>query len=262
MDLHFCNQKGYQPLITIVTSTLNCVDALRLTAKSVGSQKSCKFEWIVIDGGSTDGTLDIIHEYKSSITYSISEHDDGIYYAWNKACKHIRGEWVIFLGAGDVFASDEVLSKISKTLETLNEEVTFAYGNVIDGRQNPKIHNCRINDDEWDLYRPKLPCHQGVFQRSNFLKSGDPFDTSYKIVADSKFIIKIKNAGTQTYIPYDVTVMAPGGVSQCPGAALQTWKEFLRLEKDLGYRIPWTNKAIYSLRVFVKHTFFLLGLIK
>lgn len=250
-------------LITIITSTLNCRDSFCLTAASIESQIDAEYQWIVIDGGSTDGTLDVIEKYRSIIDYFVSERDRGIYDAWNKACKKISGDWVIFLGGGDIFLNNETLARVSSILQTMNETVSYAYGNVVLRRKGKRVMiSGHINNDEWDLYRPKLPCHQGVFQRSKYLKIDQPFDDSYMIVADSKFLLKIRELGEQAYIPMDITMMATGGVSQSPRHVKQVRDEFLRLEKESGYKIPIANKIFFHAYVYLKNFFGSIGMLK
>src|SRR5882757_1455688 len=104
------------PLISIVTSTYNAAAGLPYTMRSIFRQTSLDYEWIVIDGGSTDGTVDLLKQYQDMPLFWISEKDRGIYDAWNKACRIARGQWLIFLGAGDELASASVLEEISEIL--------------------------------------------------------------------------------------------------------------------------------------------------
>ena len=250
-------------MITIVTSTLNCREALRLTAESIARQRFEGLQWIVIDGESKDGTVDVIKEMGSLIDYSISEPDSGIYDAWNKACKAVKSEWVLFLGAGDVFAADDVLSTIAKQLQNYGDNVAFVYGDVIDGSPNgKKIGGGEIKEGDWGLYRPKLPCHQGVFQRASFLKTDNPFDTDYKIVADTKLLLQMSKVGRMVYIPCDVAIMAPGGVSQSAKSVMRVRAEFLRLQEDMGYSIPLLNRLLFGVYAYMKFAMGRLGVCK
>jgi glycosyltransferase involved in cell wall biosynthesis len=92
--------------ITIITSTLNCRNDIVLTSKSIGSQTYSNIEWIVIDGGSTDGTIDLLSN-DDKVTYWVSEKDGGIYSALNKGIGQSNGDWIIFMGAGDIFYSNK-----------------------------------------------------------------------------------------------------------------------------------------------------------
>ncbi|MDH5645697.1 MAG: glycosyltransferase, partial [Candidatus Heimdallarchaeota archaeon] len=92
-----------KPLVTIITAVLNGVDTLERTILSVISQSYTNIEYIIIDGGSTDGTIDIIRKYEHAIDCWVSESDTGIYDAWNKGVRLSNGEWIAFLGADDSY---------------------------------------------------------------------------------------------------------------------------------------------------------------
>lgn len=236
--------------ISIVTSTKNCAESLGITARSIRDQieTSISPQWIVADGASDDGTVEVIKENLDVITNWFSRPDCGIYDAWNHACRLIEGEWVIFLGAGDTLASPTTLAEASRRLQEFSLDDTIAYGNVIqiiDGRR------CRrggpVDFASWDLYRRALPYHQGVFQRSHLLRSNAPFDASYRVAADSKFLLQVLSTGHANWMDMDIGVMEPGGTSANPKHALLIMREFFRMESELGYKLPWQNKLIYRL---------------
>lgn len=240
-------------MFTVITSTLNCKDELRKTALSLLSQTFVSVQWIVIDGGSSDGTQDVIAEFESIISMSVSEPDSGIYDAWNKACKFIENKWVIFLGAGDTFANINVLSNASNFLKNFDEGVSYVYGKVIsDSSTRHVLSSGEIHDGEWDLYRPKLPYHQGVFHNSVHLRAENVFDCSYRVVSDTKLLLHLNKLGSRKYIPMDIAIMALGGVSQSPQNALKVMREFLRLEKEMKYRIPTINRMVYIFITYAK----------
>ena len=100
------------PLITVITAVLNGENTLERTIQSVIGQDYKNIEYIIIDGGSTDGTLDIIKKYEHAIDYWISETDEGIYGAMNKGIQASSGEWIYFLGSDDYLVADNVLDTI------------------------------------------------------------------------------------------------------------------------------------------------------
>lgn len=100
------------PKITIVTVTFNAIGCLEKTINSIIEQNYSNLEYIIIDGGSIDGTIDIIHKYETKISCWISEPDHGIYDAMNKGIHLASGEWINFMNAGDQFASSDILYKI------------------------------------------------------------------------------------------------------------------------------------------------------
>ena len=102
--------------ISIVTVVFNGFYEIENTIKSVINQSYKNLEYIIVDGGSTDGTIDIIKNYSDNISNWISEKDDGIYYAMNKANKMANGDYILFLNAGDVFISNEIVETVFKTV--------------------------------------------------------------------------------------------------------------------------------------------------
>ncbi|XDD52788.1 glycosyltransferase family 2 protein [Leptospira sp. WS4.C2] len=115
------------PKVSIITIVLNNKLFMEYTIESVKAQRWENFEYIVVDGGSTDGTVELISKSKSVVDQFVSEPDKGIYDAMNKGLRMAKGEWVIFLNAGDRFANPNVFSEIFK-LKNL-EEIDFIFGN-------------------------------------------------------------------------------------------------------------------------------------
>ena len=103
----------FLPLISIVTISYNAVNLIEKTILSVVEQDTADFEYIVIDGGSTDGTVEVIRKYENAISYWVSESDKGIFDAMNKALSVAKGDWVIFMNSGDCFYNNHVLSEIA-----------------------------------------------------------------------------------------------------------------------------------------------------
>ena len=102
--------------LSIITVNFNNVEGLRKTAESIVSQTFQDFEWIVIDGGSTDGSKELIEQYSDRIAYWCSEKDSGIYNAMNKGVRYAKGEYINFMNSGDCFADSSVLSDVSERL--------------------------------------------------------------------------------------------------------------------------------------------------
>ena len=122
--------------VSIITVVFNAVDKIEATVLSVFGQKYRNVEYIVVDGGSTDGTLDIINRYRDKIDIFISEKDDGIYDALNKGISNATGDWIGIMNAGDVFASEDVLLKVfakGKDLETV--DVIYGDAVAVDGKK-------------------------------------------------------------------------------------------------------------------------------
>lgn len=162
------------PLITVITVVFNSVLSLEKTILSVINQSYDNIEFIIIDGGSTDGTVDIIEKYEGNIDYWVSEKDAGIYDAMNKAAAVAKGDWLYFLGA-----DDRLLDSIHDIVKLMSDKSTIYYGDVY----MPGKHA---------LYTGKLTgyelvylniCHQAIFYPAGVFKK-HLYQTKYKVLAD------------------------------------------------------------------------------
>jgi glycosyltransferase involved in cell wall biosynthesis len=164
---------------SIITPTLNCGPRLENTIKSVLSQNEELFEYIIVDGCSTDDTLKVIREHGSRIRW-ISERDHGVYDAMNKGIELASGEYLYFLGAGDCLKPG-ILEKIDK--EIPNMDLVFIYGNVY------RKDRDRIYDGEFDEAKLILRniCHQAIFYESHIFDLIGEFNLKYKVWADHVF---------------------------------------------------------------------------
>lgn len=246
--------------ITIITSTLNCATSLAATADSIRVQTHPAVQWIVADGGSMDGTIDVIRQNSDIVGHWFSAPDNGIYDAWNNACRFIDGSWVLFLGAGDLLASAHTLSRIAAVLSELSPITTIAYGNVVQRVAGEIVYRFgKVDLTGWELYRPALPPHQGTFHRASLLQGERPFDTSYRVVGDGKLLLQVIRPELTHYLGIDVAEMEPGGIGSHPASCITVMKEFLRLEKEIGYRIPFWRRSWFIVRTYVKYAVFRLA---
>jgi glycosyltransferase involved in cell wall biosynthesis len=242
---------------TIITSTLNCRDALIKTIDSIRGQSCRSVQWIIADGGSTDGTVNLIRSNADVVDDWFSGPDQGIYDAWNKACRLIRGEWVLFLGAGDTLAAAGTLAQVQQAVGRLPPSALIAYGNVVQCVAGEIAYRFgEVDLAGWELYRPALPPHQGTFHRATLLHGQRPFDTSYRVVGDGKLLLQVIRPELTHYLGIDVADMEPGGIGSHPASCIKVMKEFLRLEKDIGYRIPFWRRSWFIVRSYVKYFLF------
>ncbi len=175
--------KKYNPLISVVTVTYNAGKTLENTIKNIINQNYKNYEYIIIDGKSEDNTLDIIDKYKNKINFFISEHDNGIYDAMNKALKYANGDFIIFIGCDDTFASKTTLTDFVNIIKNKDKDLCY-YGNVILEKEK------KIYDGEFNKYKitNKNICHQAIFYSKKVYKNCK-YDISYKIRADHKYNI-------------------------------------------------------------------------
>jgi glycosyltransferase involved in cell wall biosynthesis len=194
-------------LVTVVTVTYNAEELLEATVNSVINQTYKNIEYIIIDGASTDGTVNIIRKYEAKIDYWISEPDEGIYYAMNKAIEKASGEFINFMNAGDTFADNDTVRYV---MENKTQDAELIYGDYI--RLNPdRICKAQVKS----MWYSTMPfCHQTLFTRTNIAKNV-MFDTRYKIAADHDFVIKMyeENRVFQ-YMGHNLARYAGGGYSK------------------------------------------------
>lgn len=167
--------KGYvkdstheKPLITIATVVYNGQELLEETILSVINQTYSNVEFIIIDGGSTDNTIDIIRKYEHAIDYWISEKDEGIYDAMNKASELAKGKWINFMNCGDTFCNNEVINSI-KFNDFSNYVMVYGSAKIFDGNRNfIKEQKARkMNKINLLFFITGVVCHQSVFYNRN-----------------------------------------------------------------------------------------------
>lgn len=176
------------PKLSIITINYNNAPGLAKTIESVVNQTSPAFEYIVIDGGSTDGSVDVIRQYHHKITYWISEPDQGIYQAMNKGIKRAKGEYCQFLNSGDYLLTPDVTERM---LAELPSSCSILYGNKIreiNGRQQVERSFAGRQITLMDLYRSTIFHATAYIKRSLFDTYG-LYDESLKIVSDWKFYL-------------------------------------------------------------------------
>ena len=155
------------PLFSIITVVYNGEQFIEKTIQSVISQTFLSVEYIVIDGGSIDGTLSIINKYKKNFAYTESSKDEGVYDAMNKALSHVNGEWVLFMNAGDIFITLDTLVRVSEAI-SFQDELDLVYGDVVLGNE----HRTLIKAKEFNFIKFGMPfCHQSVFVQTNIFSS-------------------------------------------------------------------------------------------
>lgn len=176
-------------MITIITIVFNNNDGIEKTIQSVLSQTYGPIEYIIIDGGSTDGTVDIIKKYEKRIAYWKSEQDEGIYDAMNKGVKMANGEWINFMNSGDVFNSSDALNIIFKNKKYCEDilfgDVKIRYQNFYRIHRSGKIK---------DLWRGMQFSHQSAFTRTKYHKN-NLFNKYNKVAADLEFFYRAKQEG-------------------------------------------------------------------
>ncbi len=216
--------------ISVVTVCYNAASLIEETIKSVADQTYPDVEYIVIDGASKDGTVDIIQKYADKITYWVSEKDKGIYDAMNKGIACATGDYIIFMNAGDKFADCNVLASVAPhlgehTIVSGHWDRCYSNGNV--KHASPKALKS---------LKTEMPiCHQATFIKSSYHKE-HPFDTSFRLSADYDFFYNAwRNKETFSYINETIVdfLEAEGASTDNIKASVMEREKAWRGEKNL-----------------------------
>lgn len=192
--------------LSIITINYNNAAGLEKTIKSVISQTCKRYEFIIIDGGSKDGSKDIIEKYQDQITYWVSEPDNGIYNAMNKGVKVAKGEYCIFMNSGDIFVDNDVIRdvfNIGFIADIITGGIIINNNVVYYGPQKVSLAH----------FFTKSISHQASFIKTELLRK-IPYDENLKIVSDWKFFIEAIVINKYSYKPINRLIgqMEPEGI--------------------------------------------------
>ena len=218
------------PLFSIISVAYNDIDGLALTKSSIFSQTFSDYEWIVIDGGSSDGTVDFLEKCDEKNLQWVSEKDAGIYDAMNKGIAKSKGEYLVFLNAGDSFPASDTLFAVYKALLTTEKpDVLFGGTEYVfpDGRclyRPPKV----VSESIWH----GLPANHQATYYSRTILNGLLYDTTYKICGDYYLIAKLYKMGFKPgYLETSLVRFGVGGTSYVNRAPL-FWEPYL-IQRDV-----------------------------
>lgn len=228
--------------ITIITATYNSAATLEQTIASVARQDYPDIEYIIVDGASTDGTLEIVRKYEDKINLKwISEPDNGIYDAFNKGIDMATGEYIQFLGSDDSLCNAHAISCIAEQIEA-NTDILSATIVVIDEKSKKQyIQYNHLARNKKEYLGGMIP-HPGMFVKTS-LGRKYKFDTSYKILGDYKFFLQCYYDDNVKFkfIDEPVVFFTNSGTSS---DIIKCWKEDNRIYAELG--LPFHEPAIYS----------------
>jgi putative colanic acid biosynthesis glycosyltransferase len=235
------------PLLTIVTPTRDDRDRLLATAQSIAAQSGSGYEWVVVDGGSSDDTLAIVARHGRHLGAVVSEPDRGIYDAMNKGLRLARGRFVQFLNAGDRYCGPDALAQILARLRDLPEPVDLLLLGVAE-RHGRGAQLVRLPDDPARTLPHRLPvCHQGiVFRRLRHLQA--PYDTSYQVAADYAAVVTMHLAGSRAAtLPAPLVEFAVDRRSFSLRRPRQLVAEYWAVQRDL-LRLPVPRRLASAVR--------------
>jgi len=228
--------------ITVVTVVFNGAATLERTIRSVLAQRDVPLEYWIIDGGSTDGTVELIRRYEDRLAGWVSEPDGGIYEAMNKGLSRATGDIVGFLNADDVYAHETVLSRIRSAFTT-GPAVDAVYGELVYVDADDHVRRYWRTGPVSPRFFPAgdVPPHPAFFvHRSTLLASGG-FRTDLRLAADYELMLRLlhKEGRPARYLPEALVRMRAGGVSNQSGASvLQGLREIRRAWRLYGLTPP------------------------
>lgn len=245
------------PFFSIITASFNSEKTIEDTIKSLLIQRFSNFEYIIVDGGSKDGTVGILKKYEpyfldKNIQFKwISEKDNGIYDAWNKGVVLSSGKWISFLGSDDLYLEDS-LSIYFEAINT-NTEANF-FCSVIDiVNANKDFLYKHGGPFDKNILRRKMDFAQvGAFHKKEIFKETGPFNDSFKIVGDYDFYLRASNIIAPFFIDKTTALMRNEGVSN---QAFKALKEARDLKNKNNINTPLINNFDFILnltKVYIK----------
>jgi glycosyltransferase involved in cell wall biosynthesis len=213
LDAKEGNHAEGRPLITVITAVFNGAKTLEQSILSVINQSYDNIEYIIIDGASVDGTLDIIRRYDQAIDYWVSEPDGGIYDAWNKGIRLAMGDWVAFLGADDIYLPGAINSYAETIADSRDRRLEFISSRV-NLTNGTKVIRTIGGQWRWKSFRRYVNvAHVGSMHSRLLFERYGLFDTSYKIGGDYEFLLRPKSGLRATFLNSITVNMGIAGAS-------------------------------------------------
>ena len=230
--------------ISIIIATFNAAKTLSRCLGSIIAQLNDETELILVDGGSTDSTNEIIKSYGNKVAVHISEKDNGIYDAWNKGVKIARGLWIAFVGADDILfpqALTHYLDVIHNTPNIESYDYICALNKYVNEDQNEVAPIGGTPD--WPIFRKRMNAAHvaSLHNKKNLFEAIGYYDTSFKICADYELLLRKKDKLKFIFIPKYIVGMQIGGMSFSTRAILET---FHIRQKHSGLSV-WENQLLF-----------------
>ena len=236
-----------QERVSVITASLNASAHIERAIQSVAAQTYPQIEHIIIDGGSTDGTLEIIQRHRDRIGYFISEPDSGIYNAMNKGIKATTGDVLFFLNADDRFCDDRVVEDVVSVFSAA-PDLEVVYGNLVWDLSDKMV----MKKQPHTITRASLAAatilHQTVFARKHVFDATDGFSEQYRVVSDYEWMMKvfIRDSRKYRYYDRDIAVMGTQGLSwttpDWERERIEAMKPYFSTYEILRYRV-WPRRT-------------------
>lgn len=235
--------------VSIITVNFNNLKGLQKTMQSVFCQKYANMEYIIIDGGSTDGSKEFITNSQDKLSFWCSEKDRGIYDGMNKGIAKATGDYVLFLNSGDYFSCPTILNDIFKN-KVFKEDLLIGRQLYIDKSEKKGISpKLKLSDFSITYFLSSTIPHQATFIKRDLFERVGYYDISYKVSADWVFWIKaiVENQCTVRLFNKKISYMEEGGVSSNMDKCYYDMSRYMEECLKKG-TITWDNIFTYSLR--------------
>lgn len=247
------NQAEGKIKFSIITASFNSEKTIEATFRSIIDQSYNNLEYIVIDGNSSDGTVDLIKQYESKfkeagIDYKwISEKDDGIYDAWNKGLEISQGDWVGFIGSDDVYQSYTFSLYAKYILENPEMDFISAKTKMV---RNGKVIRIMGEEWNWQTFKREMKVgHAGAIHNKKYFEKYGNFNSDFKITGDYELLLRAKEKLKVGFINDCVAIMGGDGVSST--LVMKTLSEAKRAKVESGVK-NYFQASIEMYFVYVK----------
>lgn len=243
--------------ISIITSCFNRSKTIRDCIESVINQDYYNIEYILVDGASTDGSIDTINEYKGQITKIVSEPDHGMYEAINKGIKAATGDVIGLLHSDDFFYDNHVISRIAERINCTGADFLYGNGLFVKEENTNKVIRNWIGGTyrTWKVRNGWLPLHPTCYIKKESIMRRGLYNETYKIAADSDFLFRYLLGGdiTVTYLNEYILKMRMGGLSTDRDKRKLMWNEDIRMYNSHGFNpnITKLEKMIWKVPQYI-----------
>lgn len=244
--------------VSIITTCYNRARTIRSAIESVLAQDYPDIEYIVVDGASTDGSMEIIKEYEGRIAKIVSEPDHGMYEAINKGIRLSTGSVVGLLHSDDFFYDNHVISKVMEQIKETGADFLYGDGLFVNYENTDKVIRNWIGGEyrTWKVRHGWLPLHPTCYIRRNVIQKRGLYNETYKIAADSDFLFRYLLSGdiTVTYMNEYIVRMRMGGLSTDIKKRKQMWQEDIRMYRSHGMNptITKLEKMIWKVPQYIR----------
>lgn len=243
------------PLVSVITVNLNDGEGLRRTAASVAMQTFENFEWLVVDGGSSDGSLEVIAEFREHISGWSSEPDKGVFDAMNRGLARARGAYVVFMNSGDRFAEPAALQHVVDAVQgSMPHDLVFA-GTILEWPSGAKLYRAPRSPERF--VRFGMPAYHQATAIRRQLHLARPYDLSLLISAEYAAIAGMLIAGASWQLvdaPLAIRRCGPTNLSE--RRTLRRFAEFARIQRSV-LRRPWPSIALSLARQMAVHVVYI-----